>query len=251
MSRFSSSNLLPSETSEFHTETYWEKFFKQRGNKAFEWYGEFQDFISLIKRYTPNTDETFLVIGCGNSEFSSNLYDEKYRNITNIDFSEYVVNEMKQKNNTRQLMKWLVADMTNMNVIPDNSYQNIFDKGALDALLSTPDLIESAMKLFNEINRILVVNGKYFCITLAQDFIITALFKYFVETVSLYYEFVIDVITNQKTSSLIPFMVCVTKINNKSKNVGLVGVRFNSFGKSLTTTNFLTTSEALKLVRIQ
>lgn len=41
MSVFSSSapKLLPKQVSEFRTKQYWDKFFEQRGDKAFEWYG--------------------------------------------------------------------------------------------------------------------------------------------------------------------------------------------------------------------
>lgn len=32
-------NLLPKSSKEFGSVDYWEKFFQQRGKKAFEWYG--------------------------------------------------------------------------------------------------------------------------------------------------------------------------------------------------------------------
>ena len=31
-------NLIPGSNKEFRDKQYWEKFFKQRGTKAFEWY---------------------------------------------------------------------------------------------------------------------------------------------------------------------------------------------------------------------
>ena len=31
------------------------------------------------------------MLSCGNSEFSADIYDDGYRNITNIDFSEVVI----------------------------------------------------------------------------------------------------------------------------------------------------------------
>ena len=72
------------------------------------------------------------MIGCGNSNFSSDLYDDGYTNITSNDFSELVVNEMKSK---RADMRWDVMDMTNMTYTA-GSMDVILDKGALDALMS-------------------------------------------------------------------------------------------------------------------
>lgn len=45
---------------------------------------------------------------------SSNLYDAGYHEITNIDFSPIVINEMKKKNTKRLKMKWEVMDMLQM-----------------------------------------------------------------------------------------------------------------------------------------
>lgn len=243
--------LLPTNSNEFNAASYWETFFKQRGSQAFEWYGEYADFSHLIYKYVPSRTESFLVIGCGNSEFSSLLYDDKYKNITNVDFSNVVIEEMKQKNVAkRPLMTWMVADMTNMNDIPSNSFQNVFDKGALDALLSenSPKLHANANLLFKEVDRVIVINGKYFCITLAQDFVISALISYFVETPRIYYEVIIDVLVNSKPSQFVPFFVTIKKVDRSYAHIGLVGIRFDSFGKSLTSTTFMTPSEVYRLV---
>ena len=56
-----------------------------------------------------------LMLGCGNANFSADIYDHGFRNITNVDFSEVVINQMAQKNaKTRPEMTWQVADVTNM-----------------------------------------------------------------------------------------------------------------------------------------
>ena len=35
------------------------------------------------------------------------------------------------------MYRWDVGDMTDMNIYDDNSFDHIYDKGALDALMST------------------------------------------------------------------------------------------------------------------
>ena len=77
-------------------------------------------------------------------------------------------------------------DMTAMYSIADNSIDIVFDKGAIDALMSTDSIAIQlqAIKMFNEIQRILTSSGYYFCITLAESYILTAILEYFVDTES-------------------------------------------------------------------
>jgi hypothetical protein len=95
-------DLLPNSESQFHTKDYWDKFFIKR-KQAFEWYGEYPQFKGLLanylKQYTSNPN--ILTIGCGNSAMSSQMYDDGFQSIINIDFSEVVISEMKLKNTRR------------------------------------------------------------------------------------------------------------------------------------------------------
>ncbi len=45
-----------------------------------------------------------LNLGCGNAEFSEDLYDDGYQNIVNIDIAENVINFMQQRNLKREKM---------------------------------------------------------------------------------------------------------------------------------------------------
>lgn len=100
--------LLPQDHSEFTTKEYWDKFFQERNKTAFEWYGSFSDVLPPLLPNIKKTDR-LLVIGCGNSNFSSQLYDLGFHNIINLDFSEVVIAEMREKNLARPLMQWQVG----------------------------------------------------------------------------------------------------------------------------------------------
>ena len=74
-------------------------------------YGEYQDLCGLLHKYVKVKDKV-LVIGCGNSMLSSDLYDVGYHGITNIDVSDAVIKQMNERNNEkRPEMKFLKMDM--------------------------------------------------------------------------------------------------------------------------------------------
>lgn len=107
-------NILPKEISQFHSKEYWNLFFKKRANKTFEWYGEYKDLREYLKKYLKE-DLEILIIGCGNSELSSQMYDDGFKKITNIDFSDVVIKEMQKKNfKKRKDLKFIVMDILHM-----------------------------------------------------------------------------------------------------------------------------------------
>ena len=121
-------SLLPKAADEFRSPEYWDQFFDKVGNEAFEWfvshrifsflkrfffhcrYSDFIDLASVLCKYIKPRDEV-LVIGCGNSTLSSDLYDTGITNIQNIDLSEKVIKQMKKQNEKRrEKMQWLPMD---------------------------------------------------------------------------------------------------------------------------------------------
>ncbi|XP_035577962.1 eEF1A lysine and N-terminal methyltransferase-like isoform X1 [Zalophus californianus] len=44
-------NLLPKSCQEFGSVDYWEKFFQQRGRRAFEWYGSYLELCGVLHKY--------------------------------------------------------------------------------------------------------------------------------------------------------------------------------------------------------
>ena len=50
-------------------------------------------------------DYKILMLGCGNSLLSENMYDEGYEYIYNIDISHVVIEQMSKRNVSRKNMK--------------------------------------------------------------------------------------------------------------------------------------------------
>ena len=107
------SYLIPGSGKEFSGKDYWDRFFKIRGTQAFEWYGEYENLFECIHKYIKPEDNV-LVIGCGNSKLSENMYDVCFKHITNIDLSDIVIKQMSAKNKNRKDMKYLKMDMLNV-----------------------------------------------------------------------------------------------------------------------------------------
>lgn len=172
-------NILPKSSKEFARKEYWDQFFTKRTN-SFEWYGEYIALKSVLLKYLKASDD-LLIVGCGNSSLSSDLYDDGYRNNTSIDISEVAIKKMISKykcNGLRQEMIFEVMDIFNMKY-SDEQFNAVLDKGTLDALSS--DNLDLT-KMFNEIGRVLKSLGRYICVSLLQENVLRKLLSHFTAT---------------------------------------------------------------------
>ncbi|CAH0383255.1 unnamed protein product [Bemisia tabaci] len=174
--------LLPRSTVDFAQPEYWNKFFKQRGEKVFEWYGEYVELCTLLHKYMKAQD-VILNVGCGNSKLSADLYDAGFKNLWNVDISAVVVEQMTKKfGKSRPGLIYEKMDVLNLSY-PDNNFSVVLDKGTLDALMPD-DSIEARSrisKFFSEVGRVLKVGGRYICISLLQEHILKFLAGHFSE----------------------------------------------------------------------
>ena len=170
-------NILPKSSKEFARKEYWDQFFTKRTN-SFEWYGEYSDLKSVLLKYLKAPDE-LLIVGCGNSSLSADLYDDGYRSNTSIDISEVAIKKMISKykcNGLRPEMVFEVMDIFKMKY-DDEQFNAVLDKGTLDALSSDLNLDIEAM--FTEIGRVLKPLGRYICVSLLQEAVLRKLLGHF------------------------------------------------------------------------
>uniref|UniRef100_A0A3Q2NMZ0 eEF1A lysine and N-terminal methyltransferase n=1 Tax=Fundulus heteroclitus TaxID=8078 RepID=A0A3Q2NMZ0_FUNHE len=172
-------SLLPRTAEEFSSTEYWDRFFKKRGDRAFEWYGDYNKLCGVLHKYI-KVQEKVLVVGCGNSELSEQLYDVGYRHLTNIDISETVVAHMNQRNEERRPdLSFQRVDAT-QTPYEDASFQAALDKGTLDAMASA-EQGALARRMLGEVSRVLKVGGRYVCVTLAQESVVKLAVEHFVQ----------------------------------------------------------------------
>ncbi|KAK1928594.1 Methyltransferase-like protein 13 [Phytophthora citrophthora] len=187
----SSHELLPHRAEDFRKQEYWDQFFQKRGEKAFEWYGDYASLrpglqallglptdapSSLLRRL--KTKVRVLVVGCGNSALSADLAADGFSSLLSVDFSERVIDEMRRKH---PALQWQVMDMTDMRTLESGSFDLVMDKGAIDALMAedTAEIKQDATKMLREVRRVLAPGGRYCCVTMAQDFILQHVLNFF------------------------------------------------------------------------
>jgi SAM-dependent methyltransferase len=95
---FRSGPVLVESNLDFKKHSYWEERFEIEDE--YEWLANFESSKKSLVRYlgSPSSTPKILVVGCGNSNFSADLYDAGWTNVTSIDFSDVVIERMRLKN---------------------------------------------------------------------------------------------------------------------------------------------------------
>ena len=118
-----------------------------------------------MKKFMPRKNIKILVLGCGNAEFSEDLYDAGYENITNVDISPVCIQQMTVRNAIqRPNMSWKVGDVTNME-FKNSTFDLAIDKSTIDALLCGDDAYIMVGKMMKECQRVLKKGAHYFAIS--------------------------------------------------------------------------------------
>jgi EEF1A lysine methyltransferase 4 len=165
---------LPRLNSAYESKDYWEERFANEHD--FEWLVSYEELADQLQPCI-QPESRVLVVGCGNSPLSADLYDAGYRNIVNIDYSTTVIRAMKDRHAvSRPQMEWVVMDMTDLSEFSSSSFDVVIDKAAMDALLAkegdvwNPDerSIDAARSMCHHISRILRRDGHFIHISLAQ-----------------------------------------------------------------------------------
>ncbi|CAM2702752.1 unnamed protein product [Rotaria socialis] len=233
-------NLLPKAADEFRSRDYWDQFFDKVGREAFEWYSDFIDLANVLCKYIKSRDDV-LIIGCGNSTLSSDLYDTGIEQITNIDLSEKVVKQMKKQNEKKRAnMKWLPMDARQM-TFDDNQFSVVLDKGTVDALMSnkSEQVVSDIDQILNQVDRVLRMTGRFICITLAQKHILEHISQHFFNSKSWLLRY--HHIQTSKSFALPVFAFVFTKITMKTPLIEIQlyndadnnWLRFNDLTKAL------------------
>ena len=132
---------------------YWEDRYKN-SKGSFDWLEDYQSLKPTILKLNLSKEAKILNLGCGNSPFCEDMYEDGFHNISNIDISNNAIEIMKNRNEKRKEMTFEVMDVRNLK-FKDSSIDLAVDKSTIDALLCGNSSYLNVAKMLKEVQRVL------------------------------------------------------------------------------------------------
>lgn len=166
---------VPRQNKTYKNKEYWNERFVEEKN--YEWLETFETLQEHIAAFI-RPEDSILVIGCGSSSLSSDLYDAGYHDITSLDYSSVVIGNLKEiHSEARPEMKWVCADMRELHqTFSQSSFDVVIDKAGMDALLTdeksvwepNESTIQDCHRVFTGVSSVLKNNGYFLQVTFSQ-----------------------------------------------------------------------------------
>ena len=96
-----------------------------------------------------------IVLSVGKSNIIECLYKRGFRDITAIDISSVVIQQMQREYASYTGVEFFVMDVRELIKFPENYFSLVFDKGCIDTLFCCTDFISSTKRAFSEIYRVM------------------------------------------------------------------------------------------------
>ena len=151
----------------FSLDEYWDERYLKEKNRNFEWLDSYSSLKSLMNTLLTTKNGKILMLGCGNSKLSEEMYLDGYKNISNIDRCGIVISQMFNRNINKVEMTWEVMDCQNLEY-ESNSFDYVIDKCTLDTLLCSTNPFMAAAYTINEVQRVLKPGGYFMCISFGK-----------------------------------------------------------------------------------
>ncbi|CAK5283375.1 unnamed protein product [Mycena citricolor] len=143
---------------------------------SFDWFKTYSDLAPYVRELIPDKDARILMLGCGNSTLSQDMYDDGYKNIVNTDYSRIVIEQMRTRHETaRPDMEWVEMDVRDLK-FPDESFDVAIDKGTMDAMMTAKgdvwdppeQVVKDCTAEVSEVLRTLKAGGTFIYLTFGQ-----------------------------------------------------------------------------------
>ncbi|KAK0189081.1 S-adenosyl-L-methionine-dependent methyltransferase [Armillaria mellea] len=128
---------LPEKNEQYGTKDYWDQRYEAESDAgSFDWFKKYSDIADLLRELIPDKTSEILMLGCGNSTLSEDMYDDGYKNIVNVDYSSIVIEQMQKRHGSdRPEMEWRVMDVRELE-FADDQFDVVIDKGTMDAMMT-------------------------------------------------------------------------------------------------------------------
>ncbi|KAI0718817.1 S-adenosyl-L-methionine-dependent methyltransferase [Fomitopsis betulina] len=164
-------DVLPQKNEEYGAKEYWDQRYTQESEEeSFDWFRSYKDVADTLRALIPNKNARILMLGCGNSKLSEEMYDDGYKHIVNTDYSGVVIEKMKHKYaETRPEMEWHEMNIRDL-AFDSGAFDVAIDKGTMDAMMTAKgdvwdppeEVIQNCNREVDEVLRVLRKPGGIF-----------------------------------------------------------------------------------------
>ncbi|XP_026578542.1 EEF1A lysine methyltransferase 4 [Pseudonaja textilis] len=164
----------PASNARYRERGFWDARYEQEGAEPTEWFGGLESFREQLEAELKPGDR-ILVLGCGNSALSYDLFQLGYTDITSIDYSAVCIASMRDRYAHCSGLHWAVMDARFLTFM-DGSFDVVLEKGFLDSIMvEEKDLWNVSQEakilldqVLTEVARVLQPRGRFISITFAQ-----------------------------------------------------------------------------------
>ncbi|KAI5940357.1 endothelin-converting enzyme 2 isoform X6 [Manis javanica] len=165
---------LPKQNCGYREVQYWDqRYLDAADSDPYEWFGDFSSFRALLEPEL-RPEDRILVLGCGNSALSYELFLGGFPDVTSVDYSSVVVAAMRTRYAHVPKLRWETMDVRALD-FPSGSFNVVLEKGTLDALLAgeqdpwtvSSEGIHTVNQVLSEVSRVLVTGGRFISLTSA------------------------------------------------------------------------------------
>ena len=110
---------------ELATKEYWDARYQTDDKDGYDWFKTWSELSDFFRKHL-TIESRILILGCGTSSLSEELYNAGYKHITSMDFSPVAINLMKERHAGRTEMKWDVMDIRDL-AYSDESFDVAID----------------------------------------------------------------------------------------------------------------------------
>ncbi|XP_019628085.1 PREDICTED: endothelin-converting enzyme 2-like [Branchiostoma belcheri] len=175
-----SNSFVPQDVREYAKKEYWDRRYEEED--SFEWFKGYESFRHLVLESIKKTDK-ILMLGCGNSPLSADMYRDGFHHITNMDYSSTCIRHMRHKHADMAAMTWLEMDARQL-TFPDGAFDVVLEKGTLDAFMVvekspwtvSEETAQFCDQVLQEVSRVLCPGGRFISISFAQPHFRTPLY---------------------------------------------------------------------------
>ena len=92
---------------DFAAASYWDDRYAAAGNVPFDFYCTYKELKAVLSPFlSQSPDFELLVPGCGSSSLSADLFRDGYRNVTSVDISGVVIEQMTERYRDHEEMEF-------------------------------------------------------------------------------------------------------------------------------------------------